>query len=109
MPLVNVASLTSVDSNELSSPAIRQKSHLANQGRNVPAFPLATARPELPPAMRDELVDFYAFIFCQGGFRHLGMTFEQFLLVVATVNPGRLRPTYDHSGDHFPHQHKGSR
>jgi hypothetical protein len=52
--------------------------------------------------MPDELVDFYAFIFCQGGFRHLGMTFEQFLLVLATVNPGRLRPTYDYSGDHFP-------
>ncbi len=41
--------------------------------------------------MPDELVDFYAFIFYQGGFRHLGMTFEQFLLVVATVNPRRLR------------------
>ncbi len=36
------------------------------------------------------MLDLYAFLFCQGGFRHLGMTFEQFLLVVAFVAPGEL-------------------
>jgi hypothetical protein len=35
----------------------------------------------------------YAFIFCQSGFRQLGMTFEQFLLVAATLKPGDLPAT----------------
>jgi hypothetical protein len=29
----------------------------------------------------------YAFVFCQGGFRQLDMTFEQFLLVAAVIKP----------------------
>jgi hypothetical protein len=47
----------------------------------------------LPVAIRDEVLDLYAFLFCQGGFRHLGMTFEQFLLVIATFKPGDLTAT----------------
>lgn len=43
--------------------------------------------------MSDEALDLYAFLFCQGGFRHLGMTFEQFLLVIATFKPGDLTAT----------------
>lgn len=49
------------------------------------AFPVASTVPNLPSAMSDELLDLYAFLFFQGGFHHVGMTFEQFLLVVATV------------------------
>jgi hypothetical protein len=49
------------------------------------AFPMASTIPSLPAAIPDELLDLYAFRFCQRGFRHVGMTFEQFLLVVATV------------------------
>jgi hypothetical protein len=40
--------------------------------------------------MRDEILDLYAFLFCQGGFRHVGMTFEQFLLVIAFLAPSEL-------------------
>src|SRR5271167_1063070 len=50
-------------------------------------FPEASTRPTLPVTISDELVEFYAFIFCQGGFRRLDMTFEQFLLVAAVIKP----------------------
>jgi len=49
------------------------------------AYPMASTVPDLPTAISDELLDLYAFLFFQGGFHHVGMTFEQFLLVVATV------------------------
>ncbi len=55
------------------------------------AFPMSSTLPSLPAAIPDGLLDLYAFRFCQGGFHHLGMTFEQFLLVVATVKPGDLK------------------
>jgi hypothetical protein len=32
-------------------------------------FPEATTRPTLPVTISDELVEFYAFVFCPGGFR----------------------------------------
>ena len=50
-------------------------------------FPEASTRPNLPATISDELVEFYAFVFCQGGFRQLDMTFEQFLLVAAVIKP----------------------
>jgi hypothetical protein len=50
-------------------------------------FPFATERPHLPVTIRDELLELYAFIFCQHGFHQLGMTFEQFLLVATTIKP----------------------
>ncbi|MGD0120876.1 MAG: hypothetical protein ABSD30_22640 [Candidatus Binatus sp.] len=53
-------------------------------------FPTSSSVPNLPVAMPDELVDFYAFLFCQRGFRQLGMTFEQFLLVIAAIVPGEM-------------------
>jgi len=37
--------------------------------------------------MSEQLLEFYAFLFCQGGFRQTGMTFEQFLLVATRVAP----------------------
>jgi hypothetical protein len=46
---------------------------------------MASTVPSLPAAIPDELLDLYAFRFRQRGFRNVGMTFEQFLLVVATV------------------------
>jgi hypothetical protein len=42
-------------------------------------------------AMPDEILDYYAWIFCQAGFANLRVTFEQFLMVVATLWPSRLR------------------
>ena len=40
--------------------------------------------------IRDEMLELYAFIICQGGFRQRGMTFEQFLLVAAAIKPADL-------------------
>jgi hypothetical protein len=51
------------------------------------AFPIASTSPALPVTIRDETLEFYAFVFCQGGFRQLGMTFEQLLLVAAAIKP----------------------
>jgi hypothetical protein len=49
----------------------------------------------LPVTIRDEMLEFYAFIFCQGGFRQTGLTFEQFLLGVAAIIPANLPATRD--------------
>ena len=52
----------------------------------------------LPLMIPDEILDYYGWVFCQGGFLNLQMTFEQFLMVVAAVSPTALRPEYDESG-----------
>ena len=46
----------------------------------------------------DEILDYYGWVFCQGGFLNLQMTFEQFLTVVAAVSPSGLCPEYDDDG-----------
>jgi hypothetical protein len=46
----------------------------------------------------DEILDYYGWVFCQGGFLNLQMTFEQFLAVVAAVSPSGLCPEYDGGG-----------
>ena len=61
--------------------------------REPRAFPEAPTWPTLPVSIRDEMLELYAFIFCQGGFRQLGMTFEQFLLVAAAIKPADLPAT----------------
>jgi hypothetical protein len=55
--------------------------------REPHAFPETPTRPTLPLSIRDEMPEVYAFTFCQGGFRQLEMTFEQFLLVAAAIKP----------------------
>jgi len=45
----------------------------------------------------DEILDYYGWVFCQGGFLNLHMTFEQFLAVVAAVSPSGLCPEYEDS------------
>ena len=45
----------------------------------------------------DEILDYYAWLFCQGGFLNLHMTFEQFLTVVAAFRASGIRPEYDES------------
>lgn len=75
-----------------SSPAINtaktqvEQAHLTGV-REQRAFPEARARAALSGNLRDEILEFYAFVFCQGGFRQLGLTFEQFLLVAAAIKP----------------------
>ncbi len=61
------------------------------------AFPHAPEPADLPMVIRDELLELYAFIFCQHGFHQLGMTFEQFLRVVTTVRPGELDAAFRRS------------
>jgi hypothetical protein len=56
-------------------------------------FPESSTLPTLPLTIREEMLEFYAFVFCQGGFRQLGMTFEQFLLVAAAIKPADLSDT----------------
>jgi len=60
-------------------------------------FPLVTTLPRLPAMIPDEILDYYGWVFCQGGFLNLHMTFEQFLAVVAAVSPSGLCPEYDDS------------
>ena len=57
------------------------------------AFPEAETPPTLPATIRDEMLELYAFTFCQGGFRQVGMTFEQFLMVAAAIKPADLPAT----------------
>src|SRR6266852_2786031 len=60
-------------------------------------FPVVTTLPRLPVMIPDEILDYYGWVFCQGGFLNLHMTFEQFLTVVAAVSPSGLCPEYDES------------
>lgn len=69
--------------------------------RDVPGgprpFPLVSSLPRLPLMIPDEILDYYGWVFCQGGFLNLQMTFEQFLAVVAAVSPSGLCPEYTSS------------
>ena len=66
---------------------------LAVQHSDARVFPLSSSLPELPLRIPDRIIDFYAFVFCQGGFRNLGLTFEQFLAVISVVKLTELWPT----------------
>lgn len=65
-------------------------------------FPLVRSLPHLPLMIPDEILDYYGWVFCQGGFLNLHMTFEQFLTVVAAVSPAGLCPEYDGDGAPAP-------
>ena len=69
--------------------------------REPRAFPDATTPPTLPRNIRDEVLELYAFTFCQGGFRHLDMTFEQFLLVAVAMKPIDLSPSRNESSTRY--------
>jgi hypothetical protein len=71
-----------------SPPRVRAASYF-----NARAFPLSSNVPELPSRIPDQIIDFYAFVFCQSGFRNLGMTFEQFLAVISVIKFPGLRLT----------------
>jgi hypothetical protein len=67
-------------------------------------FPLVSTLPRLPVMIPDEILDYYGWVFCQGGFVNLQMTFEQFLAVVAAVSPSGLCPEYDESEASYPNE-----
>jgi hypothetical protein len=60
-------------------------------------FPIVSSLPRMPLMIPDEILDYYGWVFCQGGFLNLQMTFEQFLTVVAAVSPTGLCPEYNKS------------
>lgn len=60
-------------------------------------FPSLSTTPRLPAMIPDEILDYFGWVFRQGGFLNLHMTFEQFLAVIAAVNPTTLCPGYDAS------------
>lgn len=60
-------------------------------------FPVVSTMPRLPAMIPDEIIDYYGWVFCQGGFLNLQMTFEQFLAVVAAISPAGLSPEYGDS------------
>lgn len=72
-----------------------------NPGEPRP-FPVVSSLPRLPVMIPDEILDYYGWVFCQGGFLNLQMTFEQFLAVVAAVSPAGLSPEYDASEASYP-------
>jgi hypothetical protein len=53
--------------------------------------------PNRPLRIPDEILDYYGWVFCQGGFINLQITFEQFLTVAAAFKPSGIRPEYDES------------
>ena len=53
------------------------------------SFPAVSTRPQVPPVMSEEILDYYGRVFCQGGFANLDMTFEEFLAVAAKLG-GKL-------------------
>ena len=77
----------------VSPPGPRLVSATVVSAREPRAFPGASTPPTLPLSIRDEMLEYYAFIFCQGGFHQLDMTFEQFLLVAAAIKPTDLPAT----------------
>ena len=77
--------------------ALEVEKGLANDLRREKAvrrFPVVSTPPRLPVVIADEILDYYGWLFCQGGFSNLNMTFEQFLAVVAAVSPSGLSPEY---------------
>jgi len=52
---------------------------------NLRDFPIPSRRERQLLVIPDAILEFYAFLFCQGQYLSLGMTFEHFLLVVTSV------------------------
>src|SRR5690242_14758307 len=69
----------------------------AFQAGSLRPFPSVSTMPRLPLMIPDEILDYFGWVFCQGGFLNLHMTFEQFLAVVAAVSPTGLSPEYEAS------------
>jgi hypothetical protein len=61
-------------------------------------FPVVNTLPRLPTVIPDEILEYYGWFFCQGGFVNLRMTFEQFLAVVAAINPLGFGGRYSRRG-----------
>jgi len=91
VPLRETNGLGGGDADQSSSEAYAEVRRIEAPRR----FPLVSSLPRLPVMIPDEILDYYGWVFCQGGFLNLQMTFEQFLSVVAAVSPSGLAPEYD--------------
>jgi len=69
----------------------------AARGASSKPFLSVSTTPRLPAMIPDEILEYFGWVFRQRGFLNLHMTFEQFLAVIAAVNPTALRPGYDAS------------
>ncbi len=81
---------------------VRQPREIPEDAPYPRRFPVASTTPRVPAMIPDEILDYFGWVFCQGGFRNSEMTFEQFLAVVATVNPQALSPECDVHEAYFP-------
>jgi hypothetical protein len=80
----NVANSRRVDSStSKAQPAVTQGRYL--EGNDLRDYPIVSRRERQLLVIPDAILEFYAFLFCQGHYLSLGMTFEQFLLVVTSV------------------------
>ena len=66
-----------------AQPAIAPGGYLV--GGDLREYPMASRRERQLLIIPDAILEFYAFLFCQGQYLSLGMTFEHFLLVVTSV------------------------
>ena len=80
----SVAMLRRVNSSPSNAqPAVAPGKYLA--GDDLRDYPMASRRERQLLIIPDAVLEFYAFLFCQGRYLSLGMTFEHFLLVVTSV------------------------
>ena len=70
------------------------KSAERKPNRHPVAYPATSTPFTQSLMMRDEILELYAFIFCQRGYRQMGLTFEQFLLVAAAFKPSDLHASW---------------
>ena len=80
--------------NDAPEPHSIVKSAERKPDANPAAYPAASTLFSQSLMMRDEILELYAFIFCQRGYRQLGLTFEQFLLVAAAFKPNDLHASW---------------
>ena len=85
------------ESSVIGDGLISERTLEALRGGAIRPFPSVSTTPRLPAMIPDEILEYFGWVFCQGGFLNLHMTFEQFLAVVAAVSPTALCPEYDTS------------
>ena len=80
--------------NDAPEPRSIVKSAARKPDGNPAAYPATSTPFNQSLMMRDEILDLYAFIFCQRGYRQQGLTFEQFLLVATAFKPSDLHASW---------------
>jgi hypothetical protein len=88
-PRANLSRVRTINSKSANT-KLRRITDESFRGHDPREFPIASSLPALPVSIRDEVLDLYAFLYCQRGFSQLGLTFEQFLLVINAIVPGEL-------------------